>query len=105
MPTQPDPETPAEAATDPAEGTADVRPDATDPAEGTAEIRADAADPADPADIADPAEAMKAKYRDALAHKHGAGGAHKTVHGDKGEAAHSQSTGPTQKMFRRKAGG
>jgi hypothetical protein len=57
------------------------------------------------AEATDPAEAMKAKYRDALAHKHGASGAHKTVHGDKGEAAHSQSTGPSQKMFRRKAGG
>ena len=54
---------------------------------------------------ADPAEALKAKYREALAHKHGSSGAHKTVHGDQGEAAHSQSAGPTQKLFRRKAGG
>ncbi len=53
----------------------------------------------------DPDEAMKQKYRDALAHKHGTSGAKKTVHGDKGEEAHSQSTGPSQKMFRRKAGG
>lgn len=53
----------------------------------------------------DPGEDMKAKFRDALAHKHGSSGAHKSAHGDKGEAAHSQSTGPTQKMFRRKAGG
>lgn len=50
-------------------------------------------------------EDMKAKFREALAHKHGSSGAHKTVHGDQGEAAHSQSAGPTQKMFRRKAGG
>ena len=49
-------------------------------------------------------EAMKAKYREALAHKHGSSGAHRTAHGDKGEEAHSQSAGPTQKMFRRKAG-
>ena len=49
-------------------------------------------------------EDLKAKYREALAHKHGSSGAHRTVHGDKGEEAHSQSTGPTQKMFRRKAG-
>ena len=48
---------------------------------------------------------MKQKYRDALAHKHGTSGAKKTVHGDKGEEAHSQSAGPSQKMFRRKAGG
>ena len=50
-------------------------------------------------------ELMKQKYRDALAHKHGTSGAKKTAHGDKGEEAHSQSAGPTQKMFRRKAGG
>ena len=50
-------------------------------------------------------EDLKAKYREALAHKHGSSGAHRTVHGDKGEGAHSQSAGPTQKMFRRKAGG
>ena len=49
-------------------------------------------------------EQMKARYREALAHKHGSSGAHKTVHGDKGEEAHSQSAGPSQKMFRRKAG-
>jgi hypothetical protein len=50
-------------------------------------------------------EEMKARYREALAHKHGSSGAHRTVHGDKGEDAHSQSAGPSQKMFRRKAGG
>jgi hypothetical protein len=50
-------------------------------------------------------EQMKAKYREALAHKHGSSGAHKKVHGDKGEAPHSQSAGPSQKLFRRKAGG
>ena len=50
-------------------------------------------------------EEMKARYREALAHKHGSSGAHRTVHGDKGEEAHSQSAGPSQKMFRRKAGG
>jgi hypothetical protein len=50
-------------------------------------------------------EQMKARYREALAHKHGSSGAHRTVHGDKGEEAHSQSSGPSQKMFRRKAGG
>jgi hypothetical protein len=53
----------------------------------------------------DPNEDLKARYREAMAHKHGSSGAHRAGHGDKGEAAQSQSTGPTQKMFRRKAGG
>lgn len=62
-------------------------------------------DDAPEAGAPDPNEDLKAKYREAMAHKHGSSGAHRTVHGDKGEAAHSQSAGPTQKMFRRKAGG
>lgn len=66
----------------------------------------DAVAAAEPDPVAtDPDELMKQKYRDALAHKHGTSGAKKTVHGDQGEEAHSQSTGPSQKMFRRKAGG
>ena len=66
----------------------------------------DAVAAAEPDPVAtDPDELMKQKYRDALAHKHGTSGATKTVHGDTGEEAHSQSTGPSQKMFRRKAGG
>lgn len=69
------------------------------------EAPTDAAVEETPAAAADPDEELKAKYREALAHKHGSSGAHKTAHGDQGEAAHSQSTGPTQKMFRRKAGG
>jgi hypothetical protein len=52
-----------------------------------------------------PEDDLKAKYREALAHKHGTSGVHKAGHGDAGSQAHSQSTGPTQKMFRRKAGG
>ena len=55
--------------------------------------------------LTDPDELMKQKYRDAMAHKHGASGASKKTHGDAGTSAHSQSSGPTQKMFRRKAGG
>ena len=55
-------------------------------------------------DAAEANEDLKAKYREAMAHKHGSSGAHKTVHGDKGEAAHSQSAAPGQRMFRRKAG-
>ena len=80
----------------------DVRSENDEPAE---ETPAPAPAPAPASAPADPDEAMKAKFRDALAHKHGSSGAHKDAHGDKGEAAHSQSTGPTQKMFRRKAGG
>jgi hypothetical protein len=64
---------------------------------------AEAGEAADAKRTAD--EEMKARYREALAHKHGSSGAHRTVHGDKGEEAHSQSAGPSQKMFRRKAGG
>jgi hypothetical protein len=82
-----------------------------DQAEGLAATAAEVtgageADSAADADAAgDPNADLKARYRDALAHKHGSSGAHKETHGDAGTAAHSQSTGPTQKMFRRKAGG
>lgn len=58
-----------------------------------------------PVTDAEAEEDLKAKYREALAHKHGSSGAHKTVHGDKGEAVHPQSDAPGQRMFRRKAGG
>ncbi|HEX6887259.1 MAG TPA: DUF5302 family protein [Candidatus Nanopelagicales bacterium] len=70
-----------------------------------ADVDAAADATADPDAAADPNADLKARYRDALAHKHGSSGAHKETHGDAGTAAHSQSTGPTQKMFRRKAGG
>ncbi|HYN56280.1 MAG TPA: DUF5302 family protein [Motilibacterales bacterium] len=55
--------------------------------------------------LTDPDEVMKQKYREAMAHKHGASGAEKKTHGDAGTSGQSQSAGPTQKMFRRKAGG
>jgi len=55
--------------------------------------------------VTDPDELMKQKYRDAMAHKHGASGATKQGHGDAGSSGHSQSAGPSQRMFRRKAGG
>lgn len=58
-----------------------------------------------PAAETDPGADLKARYREALAHKHGSSGAHKTRHGDQGESAHTQTTGPTQRMFRRKSGG
>ncbi len=54
---------------------------------------------------ADPDEALRQKYRDALAHKHGSSGAAQKGHGDAGSSGHSQSAGPTQRLFRRKAGG
>ena len=55
--------------------------------------------------VTDPDELMKQKYRDAMAHKHGASGAAKKGHGDAGTSGHSQSAGPSQRMFRRKSGG
>lgn len=60
---------------------------------------------AGPADESDPGADVKARYREALAHKHGSSGAHKKSHGDQGESAHTQTTGPTQRLFRRKSGG
>jgi hypothetical protein len=53
----------------------------------------------------DPDEVMKQKFREAIAHKHGTSGATKQEHGDSGSSGHSQSAGPSQRMFRRKAGG
>lgn len=84
-------------------GDAQVRGDA--PSVADPSVGADPSAGAGPSAGADPDEELKARYREALAHKHGSSGAHRTVHGDKGESAHSQSAGPTQKMFRRKAGG
>ena len=55
--------------------------------------------------ITDPDQLMKQKYREAMAHKHGTSGATKQEHGDSGSSGHSQSAGPSQRMFRRKAGG
>ena len=65
----------------------------------------DATTPAESDPPVDPDEALKAKYREALAHKHGTSGATKEGHGDSGSSPHSQTTGPSQRMFRRKAGG
>ena len=59
----------------------------------------------DPVAASDPDEEMKAKYRAAMAQKHGASGTTKELHGDTGAAPHAQTKGPTQRMFRRKAGG
>ena len=73
--------------------------------EGPGDEATDAAAAEPEAALTDPDELMKQKYRDAMAHKHGASGASKKTHGDAGTSAHSQSSGPTQKMFRRKAGG
>ena len=70
----------------------------SDPVEATVDGEPEAA-------VADPDELMKQKYRDAMAHKHGASGAAKKGHGDAGTSGHSQSAGPSQRMFRRKSGG
>lgn len=70
----------------------------SDPVEATVDGEPEAA-------LADPDELMKQKYRDAMAHKHGASGAAKKGHGDAGTSGHSQSAGPSQRMFRRKSGG
>lgn len=50
-------------------------------------------------------EDLKARYREALAHKHGSSGVNRAGHGDKGMAAHPQDAHPGERMFRRKAGG
>jgi Family of unknown function (DUF5302) len=55
--------------------------------------------------ITDPDELMKQRYRDAMAHKHGASGAAKQGHGDAGSSGHAQSAAQTQRLFRRKSGG
>jgi hypothetical protein len=74
-----------------------------DPAHDTGPEHALAAEPE--AAITDPDELMKQKYRDAMAHKHGASGAAKQGHGDAGPSGHAQSAAQTQRMFRRKSGG
>ncbi len=59
--------------------------DTPDPARTTAEsAQTDVEDAAEPDAPPDPAEDMKAKYREALAHKQGSHGATHTEHGDKG---------------------
>ncbi len=88
----PEPATPEPATPDAAEPAAEAEPAQAGPADAGAKA-------------VDPDEAMKEKYREALAHKHGAHGAAQKGHGDAGTSAHSQSAGPSQRMFRRKAGG
>ena len=78
----------------------DTRPETAEP--GAAEAVAGSTEPAV---STDPDEVMKQKYREAMAHKHGTSGATKQEHGDSGSSGHSQSAGPSQRMFRRKAGG
>jgi hypothetical protein len=65
---------------------------------------------ADPAPGADqppgsPEDEMKRRFREAMERKNPAAGAEKTGHGSKGPAGHAATGGPTQRMFRRKAGG
>lgn len=87
------------AATDPAD-VHDVVPDPNDAREAGS-----AASTSDPArDPAVEADDLKAKYRDALAHKHGAHGAAHTQHGDKGANAPGHEQAHAPRMFRRKSG-
>ena len=50
-------------------------------------------------------EDVKAKFREALAHKHSSHGATHTEHGDKGAGPHGPEQAHGHRMFRRKAGG
>lgn len=69
--------------------------------EAAEEAAQEAAEEGDPG----PDEQLRAKFREAMAHKHGAAGAGGTSHGDHGSYGHSVGRGPSQRMFRRKAGG
>ncbi|MGV1005733.1 MAG: DUF5302 domain-containing protein [Candidatus Nanopelagicales bacterium] len=59
----------------------------------------------DAAVASNPDDDLRRKFREAMAAKHGDHGADKQGHGDKPQAGHGSKTGPTQRMFRRKAGG
>jgi Family of unknown function (DUF5302) len=48
---------------------------------------------------------LKAKYRDALAHKHSSHGAEHGGHEDRDSAPRGHGPAHSQRMFRRKAGG
>lgn len=50
-------------------------------------------------------EDLKAKYRDALAHKHSSHGATHSGHEDHGNAPRGHGPAQAQRMFRRKSGG
>ena len=94
-----DPAAPVPAAQDPTvKATAPEGKPGDDPA-------ADAATGDAPAAGTGAGEDLKARYREALAHKHGSSGVNRAGHGDKGTAAHPQDAHPGERMFRRKAGG
>ena len=85
---------------------ADTAPDPdTNPETAESGAAEAVAGPTEPEVSTDPDEVMKQKYREAMAHKHGTSGAAKQEHGDSGSSGHSQSAGPSQRLFRRKAGG
>jgi hypothetical protein len=54
--------------------------------------------------VEDPTEDLKAKYREALAHKHGSQGAAHSGHGDDGGSTHGHEQAHAHRMFRRKSG-
>lgn len=76
-------------------------PEVTPPSDAALPLKA--APPSEAA--ASPDEEMKRKFREAMERKNPASGSEKTTHGDKGPAGHASAGGPTQRMFRRKAGG
>jgi hypothetical protein len=83
----------------------DVEPTPADDTEVVAREETEPAAAEAGTEITDPDELMKQKYREAMAHKHGASGAAKQGHGDAGSSGHAQSAAQTQRMFRRKSGG
>lgn len=85
-------------------------PRATEPTEEPAKVAAEAgeleeAEASEKVSASTPDEDMKRKFREAMERKNRPAGAEKSTHGDKGPAGHASSGGPTQRMFRRKAGG
>ena len=79
--------------------------DTPDPAPDTESAQTEVEVAAEPDASPDPAEDMKAKYREALAHKQSSHGATHTEHGDKGGPAHGPEPAHGHRMFRRKSGG
>ncbi len=80
----------------------DAAPEPADAEEVSA--ASDAAEAAPDAGDAAPQDDLKAKYREALAHKQASHGAASGGHGDRGATPHGTNAGPGQRMFRRKSG-
>lgn len=52
----------------------------------------------------DQTDDLKARFRQAMAAKHGSSGAQHQTHGDQGSGGHTRRGGSTSRMFRRKSG-